>query len=824
MTPERWLRVEQLFHDAVGRPAPQRAAFLRRACASEPALLREVTSLLAQYEENPGWLDEPIVALRTVGELEPVDAMLGRRVGPYEIVAAIGDGGMGRVYRAERADGTLRMRVAVKVVKRGMDSEEMMRRFRSERQILASLDHPNIARLIDGGITDDGQLYIVMEHIEGAVAIDRYCDEKSLDVDARLALFATVADAVHYAHQSLVVHRDLKPANILVSARGEVKLLDFGIAKILDPLALGMTDAMTRAGHRVLTPERAAPEQLRGEPITTACDVYLLGVLLYELLAGVPPYRVASRTAVEVERMICEESPVRPSVAAGDGRLRRRLRGDLDTIVMKAMHREPRRRYSSVEALATDVRRHREGAPVAARGDSLSYRAGSFVRRHKGGVAATGALFASISGFGIVMAMQAARIRRQAGAITRERDTSQRVVVFLRELFRTSDPGVNRGAEVTARELLDRGVDRIMSDDQTDPAVRIELLEELAGVYSNIGLYEQAEQICRHCLALAREIFAPGSDEVVTATINLASIIRGHGKREEAAALFESIRPYVLKEGTADSEAVAYVMNDLSLIHLARAEYAEAERLGRAALAMRRRLFGDAHRDVARSLNNLAVVLRRGSERSAESEVLLREALETLIGLYGENHPDVVKGLSNLAATLVLEGKEEEAETLDRRALAIARSLFDEHPDLATKIRAVAWHHLRRGELETADELYGESAEMSARALGPAHPFCGPALNGLGDVALARGDAETASRYYGDVLEIVRDDKGMEHPEYAEQLVRLGRAALASDRVAEGRAHFDRALAILDVTLGPTHVKATRIRSERAAIVTGVAS
>jgi eukaryotic-like serine/threonine-protein kinase len=806
MTTESWNRIEEVFHRAIERPPARRARFVQRACAGELSVLREVESLLAQYEADPSYLEQPVFALGDIAETDEADPIVGRMVGPYRIIATLGEGGMGRVYRAERADGTLRMSVAIKVVRRGMDSDEMLQRFRSERQILASLEHPNIARLIDGGITDDGRLYFVMEHIGGAVAIDRYCSEHELDVDARLRLFATVAAAVHYAHQSLVVHRDLKPANILVSAKGEVKLLDFGIAKILDPQSLGMTATLTRVEHRILTPERAAPEQIRGEPITTACDVYLLGALLYELLTGRRPYDVSSCSIAEIERIICEQSPERPSTAvSGDRRLARRLAGDLDTIILKAMHRDPRRRYASAEALAEDIARHLDGKPVVARGDSLSYRAGSFVRRHKGGVAAGGALFASISGFGVVMAIQAGRIRRQADAITRERDTSQRVVVFLRELFRTSDPGINRGAEVTARELLDRGVERIIADDETDPRVRMELLGEMAGVYANLGHRDRAELICRHSLDLAERSFAAGSEEVVDATINLASIIRTNGKREEAAALLESALPRLTELRPGDSEEVAFVMNDLALIDLDRAEYAAAETRARDALAMRRRIFGDRHRDVARSLNNLAVVLRRAGRDGVEAEAFLGEALDILVGLYGENHPDVAKGMSNLAATLERNGRVDAAEALDRRALAITRELFDEHTDLANRLRSVAGHHLRRRELDEAEKLFTEAAEMWARVLGSDHVQRAGAISGLGEVALGRLDYERAELRFAEALEIVGARLGERHPLFASQLVHLGDVASARRRFAEASGLYDRALEILDDVLGGEH-------------------
>ncbi|MBC8144691.1 MAG: serine/threonine protein kinase [bacterium] len=815
MTSEHWQKIDDAFHNALNCSGAKRSRVLRKACAGDRALFDEVSSLLAQYDEDPAWLDDSLFAPAAA---EP-DLLVGSRLGPFEIVEEIGSGGMGKVYRAERADGELRMRVAIKVVKRGMDSDDIVRRFRSERQILASLDHPNIARLIDGGMTDDARLYFVMEYVDEGIPIDSYCDDNQLDIDERLALFITVAETVHYAHQSLVVHRDVKPANILVSSKGEVKLLDFGIAKILDPQSLGMTSAMTRAEHRFLTPEHAAPEQILGEPITTACDIYQLGALLYTLLCGRTAYRFESRSVTEIARMICEDQPQRPSVAArSNRRMSRLLRGDLDTIVMKAMHREPRRRYASAEALADDIQRHLDGMPVTARGDSLSYRTSAFVRRHKGGVAAAGGLFASVTGFGVVMAIQSGRIRKQADAITRERDKSQRVVVFLRELFRSNDPGVSRGSEVTARELLDRGVERIMSTPDDDVDIQLDLLGEMAGTYANLGHGDQAEKICRHSLSLAQRHFAADSEKVVGATISLASIIRARGKREEAATLLESVLPLSLDADITETEENGYALNELALIYLDRADLERADRYERASLAMRRRVLGNEHRDVARSLNNLAIIVQRIDKDPEYAEALFREAVDILIALHGEKHPDVAKGMTNLARALEVLEQYDEAEEIDRRALAIALELFDDHTDVAAKLRAIAGHHLRRGDLDTAEQLYNEALEMWTRVFGARHQTCSSARNGLAEVAMIRGEYEVAEEHYKEATSIVLGHQGDQHPLYATQLLFLGELYRSWGRAVDAEQHYRVALDVFETTFGPSYIKTTRCRNGLAMI------
>ena len=399
---EHWSRIEALFQAALKRPAHERSAFLHQACNGEPELLAELESLLASHEQAGDFLVEPVlVDAEAVGE-----SLSGRRIGAYQLLKEIGAGGIGLVYLAIRADDEYRKLVAVKLIKLGMDTRAIVRRFRHERQMLADLEHANIARLIDGGTTDDGRPYFVMEYVEG-VPLDEYCDQHRLSVDERLKLFRTVCGAVHYAHQNLIVHRDLKPSNILVTADGIPKLLDFGIAKWLHPEPSVQT--RTSTGLRPMTPDYASPEQVRGETITTASDVYALGVLLYELLTGRHPYLTDDRWLPEVERLICEAEPERPSamVSRAEGprpagwggslaTLRRRLAGDLDNIVLMALRKEPARRYASAQEFSEDIRRHLDGLPVIARKDTLAYRASKFVRRNKAAVVAATLVFVSL--------------------------------------------------------------------------------------------------------------------------------------------------------------------------------------------------------------------------------------------------------------------------------------------------------------------------------------------------------------------------------------------------------------------------------------------
>ncbi|HEV2843761.1 MAG TPA: serine/threonine-protein kinase, partial [Thermoanaerobaculia bacterium] len=434
--PERWRTVDRIFAQALELPPAERAVFLDAACAGDAGLRRDVERLLGADERNDTFMERPAGELLGWRPLAGEDEE-GGRLGPYRLLRRIGGGGMGTVYLARRDDEQYQQEVAIKVLRAGLEATEAYHRFIAERQILARLQHPNIARLYDGGTTEDGRPFLVMELVDG-LPVDQYCDQGQLNVDQRLGLFRRICSAVEHAHQNLLVHRDIKPGNILVTPDGEPKLLDFGIAKQLEPKVATDSGPLTRTGLRIMTPSYASPEQVKGEAVTTASDVYSLGVLLYELLTGRSPYPSAEVT-YEIERAICEQEPERPSVAvfragavspeeiasarkARPQALQRRLRGDLDNIVLMALRKEPGRRYGSVAKLSRDLERHQEDLPVAARADTLRYRARKFVVRNRAGVAAAVAVFLLVS---LLVVGFMARLIEQRHQVARERDKAQ---------------------------------------------------------------------------------------------------------------------------------------------------------------------------------------------------------------------------------------------------------------------------------------------------------------------------------------------------------------------------------------------------------------
>lgn len=544
---------------------------MEQSCGADVLLRQELQSLLNSSDRTLADLRRPVEEL--AGEI--IHEAGPQRIGPYQIVRLLGEGGMGLVYLARRADDQYQRLVAIKLMHAGLGrSTEMLRRFRVERQILANLDHPNIARLLDGGITAAGAPYLVMEYIDG-IPIDDYCRRHPFSTAERLQLFRTVCGAVEYAHRNLVVHRDIKPGNVLVTEDGMPKLLDFGIAKLLDPENSNRTFAYTVETQRLMTPEYASPEQVRGEPVTTATDVYALGVVLYELLAGRPPFRLESASPLDVARVICEQEPVRPSTAsrsnpAASPLQTRELRGDLDNIILKAMRKEPGRRYSSVAQLSEDVRCYLRGYPVEARGGARRYRAGKFVRRHKVALAAIVAGALAVVGFGIGMGLLAQRA-------TRERLRAERESRFLANIFEAATPEQARGREVTARELLDQGALRVDRELAGDPAQRASMLDNIGRAYDALGLYGKAEPLVERAYELRTR--TPGDHELDLAASleNLANTLRLQDRYEKAEPLFRQaleIRQRVLG---AKSDLVAESLNGLGGCLFLENKDAEAE-------------------------------------------------------------------------------------------------------------------------------------------------------------------------------------------------------------------------------------------------------
>ena len=828
---DRWRRMRGLFEELVDVSPERRRRALVEVADDDPELAREVRSLLLSSEEAASMLDDAMAGAlaSAVGEREDGELAPGTRVGPYALEREIGRGGMGVVFLATRADRAYRSAVAVKVLRASFADAELRARFRTERQILADLDHPNVARLLDGGATPSGRPYLVMEHVDG-VPITEFCDRRRLDTEARLGLFLEVCEAVGFAHRNLVVHRDLKPANILVTAEGDPKLLDFGIAKLLEPERSAHTVAATEAGARLMTPGYASPEQILGEPVTTATDVYSLGILLYELLAGRLPWEQDETLPEAVRRVLAEGVPRPPSTAvtlpasgrsssttgtttitaeqvaaarrAQPGPLRRRLRGDLDDIVLMALRREPERRYASVDHLAEDLRRHLAGLPVSARPSTVLYRAHKFVRRHREAVAIAASLAVLLAS---LVAFYTLRLRQERGQAEDEAEKARRVAEFVVDLFEVSDPSRSRGETITARELLDQGQRRLSGLD-AEPKIQSAMMNTIGNVYRTLALYDEAEPMLEG--ALERRLRLAGgaaSPEVAESLQSLGRLRGAQGDSVTAEALQRRALDTWQALSVEGSAELARSWDDLGAALFDRGDYAAAEAAHREALEVWRARGAGSRKERADSLDRLAAALHEQG-RYQDAERHYREALAIRLVVHGEGSLEVSDSHSNLGNLLRFVDRPAEAEAAHRRALEIRRDVLGpEHPNLTTSLNSLAVLLASQGRLEEAVPLFEEALDIRVRSLGPDHPRVGVPLTGLADAYRRLGRLDDAETLFRRSIELHRASLPAGHPFIAHPLVGMGTTLAASgDHDAAARLYRE-ALEIRRAALEATH-------------------
>ncbi len=814
MNPERWHRIEEVFRTVAECPEDEREAYLTRACGGDDDLRREVLSLLAQ-DTSEDFLRSPLADLAASTTAVPPSDLTGTQIGPYRLVRLVGRGGMGAVYEAVRDDEQFRQQVALKLIKRGMDSDFVRRRFLRERQILASLDHPYIARLLDGGATTDGQPYFVMEFVAGE-PITEYCRRHALSLEDKLKLFRAVCAAVQHAHQKLVVHRDLKPSNILVTEDGATqlpKLLDFGIAKLLSPDP-GTAETRTETAMRLMTPEYASPEQVHGDQITTATDIYSLGVVLYELLTEQRPFQFETYSPAAIERAICNTEAPRPSEAArqqhsGQAKLARQLAGDLDNIVLMALRKEPARRYQSVEQFAEDIRRYLVGLPVAARNDTFNYRAGKFVRRHKASVAILTLLIALTA----AMAIQSLRIARERDRANQAAATAQAVEQSLVAVFEFADPGQSRRKAITAEELLDQGAEKVARDLRNQPVVQAKLFDTLGGLYQSIGAYERAEQLLAESLKLRRQTLGAQHADVAASLHHLAALTDAKGDYAAAETGFREALAMRRTLFGAEHKDVADSMKELGTLLLSRGRPAEAEPLLRESLAMRRALFGAEHKDVADSLIGLGRLLSEQG-KFAEAAEIYRQSLVLHRKLYGNEHPLIATGLNNRAAMLQELGDYNGAEPLFREALALRRKVLGpEHPDIVFSLANLASLMQDKRQYDEAEQLYRQAIELRRKLFGENHPGLTTTMNNLATLLKEKGDLAGAEDLFRQSLALRRRLFGEEHPETAATLANVGNCVLERGQYHEALQIFRQSLDLLLKSQSPNHWTVHRARS-----------
>ena len=837
MTTARWHRIQRIFSEAIERPAEERAPYVEERCANDDRLCREVLELLDADSRAESPVDEPaprpsLAALSDSSEMP--DPMLGCRLGAYRIVEHVAEGGMGVVYRAVRDDDRYHSEVAIKVVRRSASSPEVQRRFRAECQVLATLRHPNIARLLDAGTTPDGLPYLVMEYLPG-LAIDEYADRHGLSLTQRLHLFAQVCRALHHAHQNLVVHRDLKPSNVIVTEDGVPRLLDFGIAKILADPPVGESErTVTRA--RMLTPQFASPEQVRGDSITAASDVYALGVLLCRLLTGRGPYRLTTPSLLDIERAICDQPPNAPSSlrsfspekeasceraephwdesaharGLSPAALKRALKGDLDNIVLMALRKDPRRRYASAERMAADIEDHLAGRPIRARPESVLYTSAKFVSRHRVGVTLTVALVILLS-VGIVHTSRLAReasegqgearraeVRALAAAnrADTEATSARQLGSFLIDTFLSSRPFSEDELRLAGRRL-DHQARQARSQYVGEPALLANLLGGLGRVAMELRLLERARELLEEARRIREELDGASSPSVALSLRELGELALLEGRTDEAVTTLRACLQLQRTLSPEDASDVAGVANDLAVALNNAGEWEEALELHQESLALRRTTPGEHRLVVAESLNNLAAIVKEHGDPEEALE-MLREALRIRRRVLGDDHSRTIQSMTNLAISLHATARLEESATLYGEAADRCREL---HGAGRESLAHVLTNHAvllqEQGALERAAAALWEASEIQRSLFGEEHPRLASTLVKCCNLAIARGEFEEALEHADRAVEILQLATAIDPRRYALTLQAQGNALAYGGESAQARDVFEEVLEIL---------------------------
>lgn len=820
-------QIQNLFHEAVELPEAERLAFVAAACGDDEALREEVASLLAEDARGSSLLDEPVGAV--AGRLLSDDAA-PRQFGPYRVTSVLGEGGMGVVYLAERDDlGSL---VAIKILRDAWLSPARRERFATEQRTLAQLNHRSIARLYDADTLPDGTPWFAMEYVDG-VPLTAYCARHGCSIEQRLRLFHAVCEAVQYAHQHAVIHRDLKPSNILVKEDGTVRLLDFGIAKHDEPET---APDLTRTGLRLMTPAYAAPEQIRGERATIQNDVYSLGVILYELLAGRPPFDVANKTPAEAELMLAQQDPERPSVWArkeGQRGAGESWWADLDVLCLTAMHKDRGRRYASVEALMRDVGHYLESEPLEARPDSLRYRWAKFVRRHRNAVLASTVATAAVVGLVVFFTVRLARARSTA---EEEAARTQRIQQFMTRLFEGGDQAAGPKEDLRVVSLLDLGVQEARGLD-SEPEVQADLYQTLGGIYEKLdnlaqaesllqqalerrralfgaeharvaeslvalGLLrvdqarlDDAEKLVREGLVMSRRTLPPGDPAIALAASALGRVLSERGAYDKAiGVLEEAVR---LRSEGGETPELAASIYELANANFYAGHYPRSEELNQRVLTMHRHIYGSRHPHVAEDLINLgAIQFEQG--RYAEAETLYRQALEINQSWYGKDNHTTASNLTMLGRVLVREERYDEAVDLLQQSLAIQERVYgQDHPRVASAVNEMGTVALKRGRLDEAEALFERMVRIYRKVNGDRHYLVAIGLSNLGSVYLERKDNARAEAEYRDVVRRFTEALGADHLNTGIARLKLGRALVRQRKYGEAEREILAGYAIL---------------------------
>ena len=828
MDHERWQTIRTILERAFEASPADRRAVLDEACDGDSVLRAEVEKLLlaeAQAATLDGRLAElPGMVAAAVDAMPAEDPLVGAIVDRYRLIRRIGRGGSATVYLAERADDHYKQRVALKVIE-ASDTDELLLRFRNERQILAGLVHPNIARLLDGGRIEGqgvpdrlrGRPYMVMEYVDG-LPLDEHCNAHRLDIPSRLRLFRTVCEAVANANQNLVVHRDLKPGNILVDREGQVKLLDFGIAKVLNPELSSAAMSITQSDLRMLSPSYASPEQILGDTITTASDVYSLGVVLYELLAGTRPYGTEAGLQTLIGQIL-EADRLEPSRAPGERaeeasaqrqttprQLVRQLEGDLDAICAKALARQPTDRYATAAALGDDIGRHLDGRPVLARRHAPLDHVRRWAKRNAVALGAAATCLLLLIGALITAIYQARAASLARDAAEQKAAVATEITEFVAGIFDTGSPEASENASITARTLLDQGVERARTEAGRSREVKAALLHVIGRSYWRLGMFDDAASAFEEALELRRTLYPDGHRDLALTQRQVARVMAVRGQLTVANRLHRESIAMLEREASDDRLEVARGLTYLSYSLGLSGEMAEAEDLRRRSLALKREALRDDHPDVAQGWNDLGhVLMSRG--KLVEGERALQRALTIRRAYLDENHPDIALSLSNIAKVKLAAGRVDDASAAAEESVAISRQIFgSRHYRLAISLETLAKVRLAAGRLGEAEAAAHESLAIFEVAYPRGHTRVGLGWGYLAEIKLQGGDIDAAGSALIEAVKIMSRVTPAGHLAWVDLWIFEGRWLLAQARYEEAEGKLQAALDVLEAHDWPAGV------------------
>jgi serine/threonine-protein kinase len=880
MDQQQWKRINNIVDTALELTKEERDTYIQEQCKEDKQLIEKITTFIEAIEQSDteGFLEDLSNYQQQLAQ-DVLDedaqkkdaALVGSTIDSYEVIKLIGHGGMGSVFLAKRADNTYEQKVAFKVLRRGLHTPSNVARFKRARQILAKLNHPNIAQLLDGGLTPEGLPYLVMEYVEGK-SLYEYCNQHSFSIEERVQLLQSICRAVQHAHKNAIIHRDLKPSNILVTEEGEVKILDFGIAKLLEPEDPEQPLYQTQTGARLLTFSYASPEQIENGPITTATDIYTLGIVFHELLCGAHPFDLEGKKLTEIENIIRTKSPSTPRMRflqlpegirqkearyrqANPTSLSQTLKGDLDAIVQKTLRKEPEERYDSIEQFLEDLRRYNQSRPIIARKDTLRYKAKKFIKRHQSGLAATmGFIFLIVSFAGIYTW----RITQERNRARLQAEKAEETSEFLVNLFSANNPAETHGETVPVKSILEEGLNQI---DQLgeQPEVQSQMLHTMGKVYTNLGEYDRAEMLLERALGIQTKINGELNAEVASIYNDLGGL---HQKAQEAQqaephyAKALDIRKKVLgpndiqyaetlsdlgalmryKENLDSAEVlynkaleirqnnlapnhpdIANSLNNLGVLEKSKGNLETARQFYQEALKIRQNHFGNVHPKVANVKNNLAVLYRTMGEFDL-AETYYTETLEIRKKVYGQNHPLTAQSLNNFAGFLVDQGNYDQAETYYRKALKVRKNLLGPtHIQTGTAYNNLANALFEKVQLDSAEHAYRNAIDIYGSSLGESHRYVGIVKSNLAKTLTAKNNLEAADKVFKEALSIMRNSYDSENINFANLYSHRAKLELKRKEISQAKDLLEDALDIRKELQGIEHPdfqqNATRLSS-----------